>query len=378
MIYLYIVILVATSLVVFNPAISLILGILFAVLNKKNEIIIPKDLGSKLLKTGIILLGGTISYSSFASISIDYFPLISIYVFAVITIGILLGSFMKIEKKHLLLLVSGTAICGGTAMAALAPIIQSKKEDLASSITIIFLLNLVAIILFPIVGSALGLTQEQFGIFAALTIHDTASVIGTASIFGQPAMEVATILKLGRTLWIVPLLIFSSWYFNKKDGHSNFPYFILLFVLFILISSLVGFSDTTVYYLKNTSKAFLLLGLFFIGTEISFTKIKQIKYINVNNHSKVIGDRDTSSNLRYKTGRSLTYDSKDVLEAKDPKELHLPSINMSSSYIFAKSDLFFAYPNNYNHYVSYYRNTYQHGGVSLEEMVIPFAIFNPK
>ena len=216
MIYLYIVILVATSLVVFNPAISLILGILFAVLNKKNEIIIPKDLGSKLLKTGIILLGGTISYSSFASISIDYFPLISIYVFAVITIGILLGSFMKIEKKHLLLLVSGTAICGGTAMAALAPIIQSKKEDLASSITIIFLLNLVAIIVFPIVGSALGLTQEQFGIFAALTIHDTASVIGTASIFGQPAMEVATILKLGRTLWIVPLLIFSSWYFNKK------------------------------------------------------------------------------------------------------------------------------------------------------------------
>ena len=97
-------------------------------------------------------------------------------------------------------------------MAALAPIIQSKKEDLASSITIIFLLNLVAIIVFPILGSVLGLTQEQFGIFAALTIHDTASVIGTASIFGQPAMEVATILKLGRTLWIVPLVIFSSWF----------------------------------------------------------------------------------------------------------------------------------------------------------------------
>lgn len=278
MIYLYIVILVVASLAVFNPAISLILGILFAILNKNNEIKIPKDLGSKFLKTGIILLGGTISYSSFSSISIGYFPLISLYVFAVIMIGLLLGSLMKIEKKHLFLLVSGTAICGGTAMAALAPIIQSKKEDLASSITIIFLLNLVAIIVFPIVGSVLGLTQEQFGIFAALTIHDTASVIGTASIFGQPAMEVATILKLGRTLWIVPLVIFSSWYFNKKDGHSNFPYFILLFVLFILISPLVGFSDTTVYYLKNTSKAFLLLGLFFIGTEISFTKIKQIKY----------------------------------------------------------------------------------------------------
>ena len=100
--------------------------------------------------------------------------------------------------------------------------------------------------------------------------------------------------------------------------------------------------------------------------------------INVKNPSKVIGDRDTSLNLRYKTGRSLTYDDKDVLEAKNPKEFHLPSINMSSSFIFAKSDLFFAYPNNYNHYVSYYRNTYQHGGVSLEEMIIPFSVFKPK
>jgi len=100
--------------------------------------------------------------------------------------------------------------------------------------------------------------------------------------------------------------------------------------------------------------------------------------INVKNPSKVIGDRDTSLNLRYKTGRSLSYEDKDVLAAKDPKTIHLPTITMNSSFIFAKSDLFFAYPNKYNHYVSYYRNTYQHGGVSLEEMIIPFAVLNPK
>ncbi len=100
--------------------------------------------------------------------------------------------------------------------------------------------------------------------------------------------------------------------------------------------------------------------------------------INVKQPSKVIGDRDTSSNLRYKTGRSLTYEQKDVLEAKDPRSIHLPSINMSSSFIFAKNDLFFAYPNNYNHYVSYYRNSYQHGGVSLEEMIIPFVVLEPR
>ncbi len=100
--------------------------------------------------------------------------------------------------------------------------------------------------------------------------------------------------------------------------------------------------------------------------------------INVKNPSKVIGNKDTSLNLRYKTGRSLTYEDKDVYAAKTPNTIGLPSINMSSSFIFAKDDLFFAYPNNYNHYVSYYRNTYQHGGISLEEMIIPFVVLEPK
>jgi len=100
--------------------------------------------------------------------------------------------------------------------------------------------------------------------------------------------------------------------------------------------------------------------------------------INVKNPSKVIGDKNTSLNLRYKTGRSLSYENKDVYAVKDPKTIGLPTINMSSSYIFAKNDLFLAYVNNFNHYVSYYKNTYQHGGISLEEMIIPFLIFNPK
>ncbi|MDT0558671.1 bifunctional response regulator/alkaline phosphatase family protein [Ichthyenterobacterium sp. W332] len=100
--------------------------------------------------------------------------------------------------------------------------------------------------------------------------------------------------------------------------------------------------------------------------------------INVGSPSKVIGDRDTSLNLRYKTGRSLTYQDREVMAAKDPREIHLPSMSMSSSFIFAKGDYFLAYPNNYNHYVSYYRNTYQHGGISLEEMIIPFVVLEPK
>jgi len=100
--------------------------------------------------------------------------------------------------------------------------------------------------------------------------------------------------------------------------------------------------------------------------------------INVKNPSKVIGDRNISANLRYKTGRSLSFEEKDVLVSKNPKSIHLPSINMSSSFIFAKGDMFFAYPNRYNHFVSYYRNTYQHGGISLEEIIIPFIVLDPK
>jgi len=143
-----------------------------------------------------------------------------------------------------------------------------------------------------------------------------------------------------------------------------------------LASNDKAYRSLTLSWFKNSP----LLDIIQQAQQLGFKLILTTDHgtINVKNPSKVIGDKETSLNLRYKTGRSLTYDSKDVLASKDPKELHLPSINMSSSYIFAKNDLFFAYPNNYNHYVSYYRNTYQHGGVSLEEMVIPFAVFNPK
>jgi hypothetical protein len=100
--------------------------------------------------------------------------------------------------------------------------------------------------------------------------------------------------------------------------------------------------------------------------------------INVKNPTKVIGDKNISSNLRYKTGKSLSYEEKDVLVSKNPKNICLPSINMSSSFIFAKGDMFFAYPNRYNHFVHYFRNTYQHGGISMEEVLIPFIVLDPK
>jgi len=143
-----------------------------------------------------------------------------------------------------------------------------------------------------------------------------------------------------------------------------------------LASNDKAYRSLTVSWFKNSP----LLEMIQQAQQLGFKLILTTDHgtINVKNASKVIGDRDTSLNLRYKTGRSLTYDDKDVLVAKTPKTFQLPSINMSSSFIFAKSDYFLAYPNNYNHYVSYYRNTYQHGGVSLEEMIIPFVVLEPK
>ena len=137
-----------------------------------------------------------------------------------------------------------------------------------------------------------------------------------------------------------------------------------------------AYRSLTVSWFKNSP----LLEIIQQAKELGFKLIITTDHgtINVKNPSKVIGDRDTSLNLRYKTGRSLSYENKDVLAAKNPKSIHLPSLSMNSSFIFAKGDLFFAYPNNYNHYVSYYRNTYQHGGVSLEEMIIPFVVLNPR
>ncbi len=143
-----------------------------------------------------------------------------------------------------------------------------------------------------------------------------------------------------------------------------------------LASNDKSYRSLSMSWFKNSP----LLEIIQKAVELGFKLIMTTDHgtINVTTPSKVVGDKNTSLNLRYKTGRSLSYEDKEVLAAKDPSSIKLPKINMSSSFIFAKGDYFFAYPNNYNHYVSYYRNTYQHGGVSLEEMLIPIAVYNPR
>jgi uncharacterized integral membrane protein (TIGR00698 family) len=267
MIYFLLVIFISLSLVIGQAAISLILGIVFAQIKERFSLESPRINGTNLLKAGIVFLGGTMSLGSVSEITIDYLPIVSIYVLSIFLIGFVLGKLFKVERKQLILLVAGTAICGGTAIASLAPLIKSKAEVLVSSISLVFLLNLIAIILFPYIGHFLGMTESQFGVFAALTIHDTASVIGASTIYGEESVVYASVVKLGRTLWIIPTVLFFSFYYKSKDTEYNFPYFILFFIAFVLLGAMIDFDRDLIVGVKQLSSILFLLGLFFIGSE---------------------------------------------------------------------------------------------------------------
>ena len=276
MTYLLLAIFITLSLVIDQAAISLLLGIFFSVIKEKYSLTSTKINGTNFLKAGIILLGVTISVDSVSEISANYLPLVSFYVLMVFFVGFLLGRVLKVSKKHLILLVAGTAICGGTAIASLAPVIKSKTEELVSSISLIFLLNLLAIIFFPLIGQYFGMSEKEFGIFAALTIHDTASVLGAASIYGDDSVMYASVIKLGRTLWIIPVIICFSLYFKNKEAKYNFPYFIIFFLIFVLLGTFIDLNQDIQIIIKKISNTLFLLGLFFIGSQFKLNTLRKL------------------------------------------------------------------------------------------------------
>ena len=261
----FFVVFLGSALFLQQAALSLFLGIFLSYVNNKLSLTPVSVNGSLFLKAGIICLGGTISLTSLGTISLDYIPLVSIYVIAIMIIGILIGKLIKLPKNLTLLLVSGTAICGGTAIASLAPIIKAKSEDLVASISLIFLLNAIAIILFPFIGEFYEMTDAEFGVFSALTIHDTASVVGTASLYSDESVTYASITKLGRTLWIVPLLIGASIYSKSENNEYEFPYFILVFIAFVVLGNIFNVDGEIKSYMKYISISLFQIGLFLIG-----------------------------------------------------------------------------------------------------------------
>ena len=185
---------------------------------------------------------------------------------------------MGISKRLSFLLASGTAVCGGTAIASVAPSIKAKPEEVSTALTIVFILNAIAVLCFPLSNEYLGLTERQFGAWAALAIHDTASVVGAASSVGEISVEIAATLKVARTIWIVPLVIISAWLYRSKNEGFGLPLFVIFFILAALLNSALEPNQEITSYLKLINRVCLLTGLFCIGTQISIENLKAVRF----------------------------------------------------------------------------------------------------
>ena len=223
MLYFFALVLLSLSLWIGNSAISLFLGVILALVYKVPEDFFTKKYGSKILQTGIVFLGGSLSLGTVYETNSDFFLWISFYVLVAFGAVIFLGKILGVSEKLSFLLASGTAVCGGTAIASVAPTIRAQPEDLTTAITIVFLLNAIAVLFFPLSNSLLDLGDRQFGAWAALAIHDTASVVGAASSVSEISVEVAATLKVARTIWIVPLVIFAAWIYSSKNESFGLP-----------------------------------------------------------------------------------------------------------------------------------------------------------
>jgi len=271
------VVLAFIALIIGSPLVALLLGISFTLLIGSNEELILKSTGTKLLQIGIVILGLTISSSGAINLTTKYFPYISVFVIVIFLVGLIASKILKIDTKLSMLLVSGTAICGATAMVAISPLIKAKPKDLLTSLGVIFIFNAIAIALLPIFGNNIEMSSEQFGSWMALAVHDTSSVIGAAMSFNDNSVETATTLKLGRTLWLIPLIIILG-VVNKdyKSSKSIFPIFVLVFILAIFAGNQLNLYEQVLAILKNISSIFLVGALFCIGTQINLMSIKVI------------------------------------------------------------------------------------------------------
>lgn len=257
-----------------SPAIALLAGILFSFLGVK-----PKQANtytSFVLQASIVLLGFGMGLARILDASKTGFVETAISVAFVMSAGIALGALFKVESKTALLISAGTAICGGSAIAAVAPIINAKNHQISFSLIVVFILNAIALLLFPVIGHHLNLDQEVFGNWAAIAIHDTSSVVGAGSTYGSSALEIATTVKLIRALWIIPLSVVIA-LFNKEKatGKMKVPWFIGLFVLAILASHFFpGMKDTFVHF-QWLGKRGMVTALFLIGSDISISGARE-------------------------------------------------------------------------------------------------------
>jgi uncharacterized integral membrane protein (TIGR00698 family) len=193
-----------------------------------------------------------------------------------LAIGYALGRAMHLSSGTAHLISSGTAICGGSAIAAVGPVIGASDEEMSVSLGTIFILNSIALFVFPVIGAALHLTQTQFGVWAGIAIHDTSSVVGAAAAFGAEALQVATTVKLTRALWIVPLTLGTAFAFRKQGAKVTLPWFILFFLLASVVRTYVPAPQLTWDVLVRIARVGLTVTLFLIGSSLSRESLKKV------------------------------------------------------------------------------------------------------
>ena len=227
-----------------------------------------------LLQASIIGLGFGMNFTKVVEAGRDGFVFTLLTIGFSIGLGFIIGRLLKVDRIISYLISVGTAICGGSAIAAISQVVDADENDVSVSIGTVFILNAAALFIFPVIGHTFNLSQEQFGIWAAIAIHDTSSVVGAAANYGNESLMIATTIKLARALWIIPLALITSIIFKKQSSASSFPWFIMFFVFASIINTYLSLPETFTQNILTFSKTGFSITLFLIGLGISPAKLK--------------------------------------------------------------------------------------------------------
>tara|TARA_R110000796_G_scaffold214009_1_gene330018 strand:- start:1141 stop:2106 length:966 start_codon:yes stop_codon:yes gene_type:complete len=261
-----------------SPPIALLMGLIIAQFIGHPYLHLNHKATHILLQVSVVGLGFGMNVTSALKAGKEGILFTIVSIIGTLVIGFFMGKFLKIEKKTSYLISTGTAICGGSAIAAISPVIKAEEKQISVALGTIFILNSVALFLFPFIGHQLNLSQSQFGMWCAIAIQDTSSVVGAASKYGPQALEIATTVKLARALWIIPVAFLSTFIFKNKDSKIKIPYFIGLFVLAMIANTYIPFVQQYNHYLTNFAKAGLTLTLFLIGCGLNRKTISSVGF----------------------------------------------------------------------------------------------------
>lgn len=259
-----------------SPPIALLLGLVLANLSGHPFLHLNHKATNILLQISVVGLGFGMNVNSALSAGKEGFLFTITSIFSTLILGTFLGRWFNIEKKTSHLISCGTAICGGSAIAAIAPVIQSDEKQTSVALGVIFILNSVALFLFPAVGHALDLSQKEFGLWCAIAIHDTSSVVGAANKYGAQALQIATTVKLARALWIIPVALITSVIFKNKSSKIKIPYFIGLFILAMIMNTYIPQTAIIAPHLVSFAKIGLTVTLFLIGAGLNLNALKSV------------------------------------------------------------------------------------------------------